>query len=212
MSNECASIHRLANELERHRFPFDESKIPFNGVYFLFQKGEKGHQRDRIVRIGTHTGNNQLRSRLKQHFLNENKDRSIFRKNIGRALLNQRNDLFLKYWEIDLTSRKAKERYSSFIDFNYQQVIESQVSKYIQDNFSFTVFEVQDKQERLEVESKLLSTISHCNECNPSNDWLGYSSPKNKIVESGLWLVNELYKTPFDNAGIEYLSRLIKDQ
>ena len=210
MSNECASIHRLANELARHSFPFDKSKIPLNGVYFLFQKGEKGHQRDRIVRIGTHTGNNQLRSRLKQHFLNENKDRSIFRKNIGRALLNQRNDLFLKYWEIDLTSRKAKEKYSSWIDFNYQQVIERQVSKYIQDNFSFTVFEVQDKQERLEVESKLISTVSCCDECKPSNDWFGNSSPKNKIVKSGLWLVNELYKTPFDTAGIEYLSRLIK--
>ena len=212
MSNECASIHRLANELERHRFPFDESKIPFDGVYLLFQKGEKSHERDRIVRIGTHTGNNQLRSRLKQHFLNENKDRSIFRKNIGRALLSQRNDLFLNFWELDLTSKKAKEKYSSSIDFDYQQVIESQVSKYIQDNFSFTVIVVQSKKERLEVESKLIATVSHCKECKPSIGWLGNSSPKNKIVKSGLWLVNELYKTPFDTAGIEYLSRLISAQ
>ena len=210
MSNECASIHRLANELERHSFPFEESKIPFDGIYILFQKGEKGHEQDRIVRIGTHTGNNQLRSRLKQHFLNENKDRSIFRKNVGRALLNQSNDLFLKYWELDLTSRKAKEKYSSLIDFDYQQVIESQVSKYIQDNFSFTVFKVQNKKERLEVESKLISTVSYCDECKPSNGWLGNSSPKNKIVKSGLWLVNELYRTPFDTAGIEYLSKLMK--
>lgn len=212
MNNKCASIHRLANELERHSFPFEESKIPFDGIYILFQKGEKGHQQDRIVRIGTHTGNNQLRSRLKQHFLNKNKDRSIFRKNVGRALLNQRNDPFLKYWELDLTSRKAKEKYSSLIDFDYQQVIESQVSKYIQDNFSFTVFEVQNKKERLEVESKLISTVSGCDECKPSSGWLGNSSPKNKIVKSGLWLVNELYGTPFDTAGIEYLSKLIKGQ
>jgi len=89
MSYECSSVHKLTNELEKHSFPFDESTIPMNGVYVLFQKGEKGHQLDRIVRIGTHTGDNQLRSRLKQHFLFKNKDRSIFRKNIGRALLNQ---------------------------------------------------------------------------------------------------------------------------
>jgi len=210
MSNECASVHRLANELERYSFPFDESRIPLDGIYILFQKGERGHQRDRIVRIGTHTGNSQLRSRLKQHFLNENKDRSIFRKNVGRALLNQRNDLFLKFWEIDLTTRKAKEKYSSVIDFDYQRSVENEVSQYIQGNFSFTVFAVQGKEQRLEVESKLISTVSRCKECKPSNGWLGNSSPKCKIAESGLWLVNELYKVPFDAAGIEDLSRAIR--
>ncbi len=210
MSNECASVHRLTNELERHRFPFEGSKIPLNGIYILFQKGENGHKQERIVRIGTHTGENQLRSRLKQHFLNENKDRSIFRKNIGRTLLNQLNDPFLTHWELDLTTRKAKDKYSSLIDFDYQKNIESQVSQYIQDNFSFAVFEVKYKEERLEIESKLISTVSWCDECKPSNGWIGNSSPKEKIVKSGLWLVNELYKTPFDAASIEHLSKLIK--
>lgn len=105
MSKECTDIHRMTCRL--------------------------GHGRDRIVRLGTHTGNNQLRSRLKQHFLTENKDRSIFRKNIGRALLNKRNDLFLKYWELDLTSRKAKNQYSSLIDFDYQKRIEKEVYYYL---------------------------------------------------------------------------------
>ncbi len=209
MSNECSSVHKLTNELEMHSFPFDESIIPLNGVYVLFQKGEKGHQLDRIVRIGTHTGDNQLRSRLKQHFLYKNKDRSIFRKNIGRALLSQCNDPFLKFWELDLTTRQAREKYSSLIDFDYLHIIENQVSQYIQDNFSFSVFEVPSKDGRLEIESKLISTVSWCDECQPSSNWLGKSSPKEKIVESGLWLVNELYKTPFDVRSIEKLSTLI---
>jgi len=209
MSSECTSVHKLTNELEMYDFPFDETKIPLNGIYILFEKGESGHQQDRIVRVGTHTGENQLRSRLKQHFLKENKDRSIFRKNIGRALLSQQADPFLKLWELDLTTRKAKDKYSSLIDFNYQQSIEKQVSQYIQSNFSFTVFEVKSKEERLDVEAKLISTVSWCNECSPSNNWLGNSSPKEKIVKSGLWLVNELYKTPFDAIGIEHLSKLI---
>lgn len=210
MSIECESIHNLANEFKRHGFPFDESKIPLNGIYVLFEKGEEAHHQERIVRIGTHTGDNQLRSRLKQHFLKQNKDRSIFRKNIGRALLNQKKDPFLDLWELDLTTRKAKEKYSSLIDFNYQETIEDQVSQYIQSKFSFCVFEVKSKEERLQIESKLISTVSWCEECRPSKTWLGNASPKNKIVESGLWLVNELYKKPFDVAGIEHLSRLIK--
>ena len=78
----CEEIHRLFNSLKRYRFPCVPEEIPLNGIYILFQKGEKAHGVDRIVRIGTHTGLNQLRSRLWQHFINENKDRSIFRKNI----------------------------------------------------------------------------------------------------------------------------------
>lgn len=209
MSKECEAIHVLAQNLERHNFPFSESHIPLNGIYILFEKGEQGHGGERIVRIGTHTGTNQLRSRLKQHFLNENKDRSIFRKNIGRSLLRQSNDPFLAFWELDLTTRNAKDKYSHLIDLEYQKLIESRVSQYIQNNFSFCVFEVNDKTKRLEIESKIISTVSWCKNCRPSSNWLGGSSPKPKIAESGLWLVNELYKTPFDASEIEGLSELI---
>lgn len=210
MSKECETIHVLARNLERHNFPFSDSHIPSNGIYILFEKGEHGHAGERIVRIGTHTGENQLRSRLKQHFLNENKDRSIFRKHIGRSLLKRSNDPFLEFWELDLTTRKAKDKYSHLIDFEYQKSIESRVSEYIQGNFSFCVFEVNDKTKRLEIESKIISTVSWCKNCDPSKKWLGRSSPKQKIVESGLWLVNELYKAPFDASGIEGFSELIK--
>lgn len=210
MNTECETVHNLAWVLERHGFPFDELKIPLNGIYLLFQKGEEGHKGDRIVRIGTHTGDNQLRSRLKQHFINPKKDRSIFRKNIGRALLNQCNDPFLEYWELDLTTRKAKEKYLSLIDLDYQNTVEDKVSEFIQTNFSFCVFEVNDKEQRLQIESGLISTISWCDECKSSKTWLGNFSPKRKIIESGLWLVNELYKTPFNSLEVDHLSRLIK--
>jgi len=76
--------------------------------------------------------------------------------------------------------------------------------------FSPCVFEVQGKEERLEIESKLISTISWCEECKQSTSWLGNHSPKTKIVKSGLWLVNELYKTPFDTSGIDNFAKLIQ--
>jgi len=77
----CEALHEWANSLPARGFPFDESAIPMNGIYVLFERGEVAHGTNRIVRVGTHTGINQLRSRLRQHFLVENKDRSIFRKN-----------------------------------------------------------------------------------------------------------------------------------
>lgn len=194
MSKICNEIHEIFNELKEYSFPFNEKEIPKNGIYILFEKGEEFNGLKRIVRIGTHTGDNQLQSRLKQHFVKENKDRSIFRKNIGRALLNVENDSFLKHWELDLTTRANKEKYSEQIDFEKQQSIEKKVSEYIQNNFSFAVFEVLEKEQRLRIESRIISTVSNCRNCKPSENWLGLSSPKQKIKDSGLWLVNELWK------------------
>jgi hypothetical protein len=188
----CEELHQWANSLAAFRFPFDESKIPLNGIYLLFEKGEIAHGTNRIVRVGTHTGNNQPQARLKQHFLAENKDRSIFRKNIGRALLHRNSDPFLATWELDRTSRIAKA--SLVIDLDRQREIECAVSEYIRAKFSFCVVRIDDKEKRMQLESKIISTLSHCHECHPSEAWLGLSSPKQKIRDSGLWLVNELYK------------------
>jgi len=210
MSETCDTLHRWFNEMERHRFPFDESRIPSDGIYALFERGETSHGGDRIVRIGTHTGDGQLRSRLRQHFISENKDRSIFRKNIGRCLLNKESDPFLKDWEIDLTTRGAKDEHAAAIDFGKQAAVETDVTKYIQGSFSFVVLDVKDKGKRLGLESKLISTVSLCDECLPSKNWLGSFSPKEKIRESGLWLVNELYKEPLSSGDMEFLRRAVK--
>jgi hypothetical protein len=211
MSKECQSIHEAVRSLQRHTFYSSTLKHPSNGLYILFEKNEEGHGGDRIVRVGTHTGNNQLQSRIKQHFLNENKDRSIFRKNIGRALLAKDNDCFLNFWNLDLTTRKAKDQYSQEIDFDYQHLVENRVSEYIQNKFSFSVFEVDDKTKRLDIESKIISTVSLCDCCGSTSNWLGNHSPKKKIVDSGLWLVNELYKTPFDESNIDDFLNLISN-
>lgn len=128
MSKKCDRLHQWFNSLKRFNFPFDDKEIPLNGIYILFEKGELAHGTDRIVRIGTHNGDKQLRPRLKQHFLKENKDRSIFRKNIGRSLLNRDNDSFLKYWEYDLTSRKGREKYQDLVDFEKQKEVEKRVT------------------------------------------------------------------------------------
>lgn len=205
MSAICKEIHILFNKKLRLQFPFKDSLIPHNGIYILFEKGECAHGVDRIVRIGTHTGDNQLQSRLKQHFINENKDRSIFRKNIGRALLAKANDPYLEEWEHDLTSHSSREKYSTPKYIQKLNIVEKNVSSYIRKAFSFIVFEVASKEERLLLESKIISTVSLCEDCRPSSQWLGLWSPKAKIRESGLWLVNELYKEQLNQNDLEYL-------
>ena len=171
MSFECSELHKIFNDLPRFRFPFDHKKIPLNGIYILFEEGEFAHDSDRIVRIGTHTGENLLRSRLKQHFLIENKDSSIFRKNIGRTILNKRRSSYLDIWNLVMTTRESKNKYGHLIDWGYQKQLEKEVSSFIQQNFSFCVFEMVDRSVRIDIESRIISTISLCDDCFPSKNW-----------------------------------------
>lgn len=80
---------------------------------------------------------------------------------------------------------------------------------YIQHHFSFVAFEVAEKTDRLRLESRIISTVSGCQACRPSETWLGYQSPKAKIRQSGLWQVNQLYKEPLSAQELEQLSTIV---
>lgn len=69
---------------------------------------------------------------------------------------------------------------------------------------------MESKEKRREFESKIISTVSSCNQCKPSENWFGQYSPKDKIQESGLWIVNELYKTPLSEEEFSQLADEIK--
>ena len=130
-----------------------------------------------------------------------------FRKNIGRALLASLDDPYLETWNLDLTTRDAKARYGRRIDTDRQAAIERRVTEYIQGHFRVVLIEVDAKDARLRLESRLISTVSLCQECRPSSGWLGLHSPKRKIRDSGLWAVNELYKEPLSSRQLEQLER-----
>ena len=212
MTSLACELHCLLNKKERFTFPFDKFKLPKNGIYIIFEKGESFGKMDRIVRIGTHTGENQLRSRLMQHFVKENKNRSIFRKNIGRAFLHKEQHPYAEKWEYDTTSREGKEKYSKLLDIDFEKALEKRISDYIHQNLSFVVFEVKTKEERLFWESRIIATLSNAGKAReivPSENWLGNSSPKECIPESGLWLVNELYKQGLSEEEFENLKKLV---
>jgi hypothetical protein len=107
-----------------------------------------------------------------------------------------------------LTSKIDREKYKNIIDKDRQMKIEKDVSNYIQNNLSFVTFKVDNQGRRLELESKIISTVSLCPECKASKNWLGNFSTRDKIRESGMWLIQELCKEPLNNEDIQYLEKI----
>ena len=207
MCDICKRVHNITNLAQRFSFKTGFVGVPSNGIYIMFEVGELAHGADRIVRIGTHTGENQLPSRINQHFFNENKNRSIFRKNVGRCFLNGHD--YAKKWEYDITSRENKAKYLPLLDLAFEKQIEIQISQYIQEKLSFVIIPVDDKNRRLQLESQLIGTISRCTECKPSKNWLGLKSPLDKIKRSGLWQVQGLYGDIISNADVDFIEKVI---
>ena len=139
---------------------------------------------ERIVRIGTHTSANRLKARLLDHFVHENHDGSIFRKNVGKAILNAHRDPYLAAWTMD-TSKPENRR---FLDEKKNADTERRVSKYLRENFTFTVFQVMAKNERLRMEEAIIATLNAEPTFIPGSKWPGLYSPEKEIRESGLWL------------------------
>jgi hypothetical protein len=162
----------------------------------------------RIVRIDTHMEGN-FTSRISGHFLlNEAakmmnftisnpkpSDRSIFRKNIGRALLNKENDYYQKIWEIDFMTRENCNNYGIMRNIQKEKEIESAITKILREKFSFRFIPLEGQEKRIGrsgIESKLIGTIASCNLCKASDNWLGKYSPIPQIRNGKLWLSQHL--------------------
>jgi hypothetical protein len=91
----CSELHQLMDRLPHYHFPFDQAELPQNGIYILFEKGEMAHGTNRIVRVGTHNGQNRLIQRLEEHFINENKDRVYSAKILDARCLTRMETHFL---------------------------------------------------------------------------------------------------------------------
>jgi len=227
MSEECKWLHEILEELPLIKYPFRLELLPLNGVYFFYEEGEvwgHGGEKLRIVRIGTHKGNN-FRNRIAEHFLiNEKKmsfdrnnpkpsDRSIFRKNIGRALLNKNKDPYLKIWEIDFLPRANRDKYSDLRDIEKEKSIEKQITEILRNNFFFRFVIIENEDGRIGskgLESKLIGTVSRCTMCKPSMNWLGNYSPKKQIRTSGLWLIQHLNAEGITEEDIPVIEKLIR--
>lgn len=198
----CYKLHKLFNSMPR--FKWDTiNEIGFNsGIYIVFETGETYLGMDRIVRVGTHKKDGRLLGRLKDHFYKENNDSSIFRKNIGRAILNKNKHPYLSVWT------KSSSRDDSNFNFAIQEKIEKQVTKYMRDSFSFTCIPVEINTERSRLEMGIIATLNKDIDFVASPNWRGKYSPEYEISQSGMWLKEGLDDIPLsDNEykRIEYL-------
>lgn len=198
-STRCDRLHKLFCAMPR--YTWDQiSQIPFaDGIYIMFEKSEQYHGMERIVRVGTHTSADRLKTRLLDHFVRENHDGSIFRKNVGKAILNAYRDPYLATWTMDT----SKPENRSFLDKEKNADTERRVTEYLRENFSFTVFRVIDKGERLRLEEAIIATLNAEPTFTPGSKWLGLYSPETEIRESGLWLKQGLTGKPITDAEFE---------
>ncbi|QDL91372.1 hypothetical protein FDP22_05955 [Paroceanicella profunda] len=184
----CKLLHQFFDAMPRLSPDLCSANIPANGIYAVFEVDEEAHGGNRIVRIGTHTGQGNLRGRLIEHLLKPNKDRSIFRKHVGRAILAERNDPALDQWNLKLTRRKARAEHGHRVDPLKMTAVETEVSQKLRARMSFAVLPLSGgKEDRLAWEKRMLSTIAACPDCRPSPIWLGLWHPDPRIGRNGLW-------------------------
>lgn len=204
-SADCIELHRIFNAAKRYNAS-EINSIPFkNGIYIVFEKGEPFGAYDRIVRVGTHVSPDRLKDRLKDHYIRENKDGSIFRKNIGIALLNKVGDPYLSVWKLSRTEN------AHFVIQDIQADIERRISEYLRQNTSFVVFRVDDKTRRLRLEEAIISTLNHAPDYKVSAGWLGNSSTEEEIRRSGMWLKQGLDATPITADELQFVKGQLGD-
>ena len=205
----CYELHKLFNNMQRYTTE-TINEIPFkNGIYIFFEKGEKFGEWDRIVRVGTSTGQNRLIRRLKQHLVKENKDSSVFRKNIGRAILSKTNNPLIHYWNIKFTTKKKKELFYNEEKAEKCKEIEKQITEFMDEKLSFVVFPLPTKEERLRFEQAIISSLYNCADFTASKNWLGNDVPETQrthVKSARMWLSKELHAKPLTDQEFAQLS------
>jgi hypothetical protein len=172
------SIHEIIEPLPLNRYPISKRDLPDNGLYLFYEEGERFHAddqaRDRIARVGTHREQDRLPDRISIHFHGD-KNSSVFRRHLGGAIIRRENpsDPRLQQW--------LEQDTPTFAD------IEEKVSRELQEHFRFRCVKVEDRNERIELEERLIATLAKCSTYHPSHNWLGLFAISEKIRESGMW-------------------------
>jgi len=206
--NMCMQLHAMFNNSKIYDYRQIDSIHFENGIYILFEKGELYNGFNRIVRVGTHNAQGRFKFRLKDHFIRKNKDGSIFRKNVGKALLNLRNDNYLSVWNLN-TSKPENRKY---IIREVQESIEDEVTDYLQKNITFAVLRADDEYIRLRIEKAIIATLNCEKSFYPSKDWLGNYSTEQEIKESGLWLKIGLNHEIINDSELKYIKSNLIDK
>lgn len=205
-------LHKLFNILERFSYPYDEAKISKNGIYILFEKSEKFKGFNRVVRIGSHTGDNRLLTRINEHYIKGNHRDSIFRKHLGRCFLtiNKKTD-YIENWDLKIKRKVDKERNLHRINWEIENEYEQIITKYIRDSFSFvTIPNLTNEKERIRLEKGLIATFAQAIEKVSSDNWIGNHHPNARIRNNKLWNIQHLSGTLLTEIEIKEIEKKVK--
>lgn len=201
-----ARLYRLLALLPRHDADTSAARLPENGVYLFFERGEQMRVDrwtvDRVVRVGTHRADGNFRGRIRQHYGNRSdlgghKNSSIFRKHVGGALLRAANprDARLDAW---LGDGRGHEE------------VESAVSRRLRGRFTFACFRVPRQEDRLGFERGLVGLLARKSAGGASSSWLGRKAANPKIPDSGLWNTQHTRSTPLSEDRFERLEERVR--
>ncbi len=192
-----AEIYALISRLPRYSYLTDARFLPNNGIYFFFEKGENRiGSGERLVRVGTHRGQDRLKKRLNYHFKGT-RDTSVFRKHIGGAIINKQ----------ELGEKRLRNWYSN--EGSPDTEMEKKVSLTLQDNFSFTCLEVTSDVERLSLEEGLIALFASDMKEKPSSGWLGHYAASKRIRQSGLWNSEHVDGKPLTMKQLQQFKELV---
>lgn len=194
-----ARFYHYLDQLEEkvgglYSFSEDLNRLPGKGVEFYFEEGEfrTKSKKLRVVRIGA---SKKIINRLNNRHMGDNAGKSIFRKHIGRALLNEQEELQ------NLNYENISNNIDDIID-------EEMVSEHLLYNIRFLILRVNDKSTRKFIKNTAISLLSNYStpiQVNPPTDeWLGNDSIKSngrpnwKIRDSGLWNEKHVKSTSSD--------------
>ncbi|RYZ79410.1 MAG: hypothetical protein EOP04_27790 [Proteobacteria bacterium] len=203
-------LHVLFNTLPRLSFPY--VKIDDNGVYVMFQKGEKYKGMNRIVRIGSHTHPNRLKFRLNEHFVLHR--RSVFRKHIGRCfLVKEKREDYLPIWNCNTITKEERAFNLPRIDWALEKGLEGRITSYLRENFSFVLIPgLTDTDKRCRLEKGLIATLAQSADRCYSKEWLGKWHFNQKIPKSCLWNVNHIGDKPLSQQELLELQGYLSQQ
>lgn len=179
-------LHELFNseKLTRYSYPFSSKGFPTNGVYIFLEKGETIKTPDgRVLDRIVRVGTHK-------------KDDNLYRR------LNQ-------HFTGNITSSIFRKDIGKALSTDNEE----EISKYMRENLSFVVFEVETEAERLDWEERIIFTLSKAvilGQISLSKKWLGNKSPKEKIRKSGLWQVEGIYIAELDKADVNKLIQIVQ--
>jgi hypothetical protein len=177
-------------------------RLPSDGIYFFFEKGEttpwQGLTVDRVVRVGTHRVNSRFPKRISQHYgtvrsLGGNKNGSVFRRHLGGALLRRADP--------------SDPRLTSWISMDgpSEPSIEAWVSRTLRECFTYVWIRVPDREDRLSLERGSIALLAQYPLAKPSPSWLGRHAVDPAIQRSGLWNTHHVDAVPLTRAELELL-------